>query len=161
MKPVAIPVCSLMIVLCVLAMGCTSGTGPAAPSPENTAAPATTAIPATAVPAATVTDAGNGPLQTLPQAQQVTFDLTRDRPASEIHLLYQGGAGDIFTQAITLRVYNADGTSADYMMNDGQKPIPGNEVVVPGTHNGDRCMVLVTSAGVTYKVMDEKVYSSM
>jgi hypothetical protein len=110
---------------------------------------------------ATATDAGDGPINLPPTAQQVNLELTKDRPTSELHLLYQGGPGEIQAQKITMRVYTADGTSMDYLMNDGQKPIPGNEIVAPGTHGGDRCVVFLTTGGVTYKIMDKKVYSDL
>jgi hypothetical protein len=106
-------------------------------------------------------DADAGPVQQPPAAQQVNLVLTKDRPTSELHLLYQGGPGEIQTQKISMGVYSADGTVTEYVMNSGQKPIPGNEIVAPGTHGGDRCVVFVTTAGTRYKVIDEKVYSDM
>ena len=130
-----------------------------ATTPAVTPVPATT-IPATASPAATaVPDAG--PLQSPPSAQQVNLVLTKDRPTSELHLLYQGGAGDIFIQKILMHVYspNASGYQ-EYVMSSGQKPVPGDEIVAPGTRDGDRCGYL-TTAGITYKVIDEKVYANM
>jgi hypothetical protein len=162
MKLTAIPVLALMMVLCVLASGCTSGTAPAStpvPSPASTPAPATTVIPATAAPVATATDAGDGPINLPPTAQQVNLELTKDRPTSELHLLFQGGPGERFAQKITMRVYSADNTFTDYMMSGGQRPIPGNEIVAPGTRGGDRCVVFLMSGGVTYKVIDKKVFS--
>jgi hypothetical protein len=121
---------------------------------------ATTAlVTVTATP--TVADQDAGPVRQPPSAQQVNLLLTKDRPTSELHLLYQGGPGDVFTQKITMRVYNADGSVEDYAMSSGQKPVPGDEIVAPGTHGGDRCVVYLTTAGSVYKVIDEKVFANM
>jgi len=163
MKYTIIPVFVLVIVTCIFASGCTSAPGPA-PAATPAAAPATTATPAVTV---TVTTAGtnavldNGPVQFLPSAQAVNLDLTKDRPSSELHLLYQGGPGDIFTQKIVMRVYSSGNVYQEYVMSDGQKPVPGDEIVATGTRGGDRCVVYVYSAGTGYKVIDEVVYSAM
>jgi hypothetical protein len=100
-------------------------------------------------------------VETLPSAQQVNLLLTKDRPTAQLSLLYQGGPGDKVTNKIVMRVYTASGTYTEYVMNDGKKPIPGNEILAPGTRGteGDRCVVWVYSAGTPYKVIDEKVYT--
>ena len=91
----------------------------------------------------------------MPGDQQVNILLTKDRPTSEIHLQYQGGAGERFTNKVLMRVYASDGTYTEYVMSDGKKPLPGDEIIAPGTKGNDRCEVFVISAGVRYKVMDE------
>lgn len=164
MKPLLIPVAALVILTCVLVSGCTSGSGttPAttlptpAPVPVATSAPAPPSVQATASPVA----ANDASIQPLPSAQNIHLALTKDRPTAEIHLLYEGGAGDIVTKKITLWVYAADGTYTEYVMNSGKKPIPGDEIVAPGTRGGDRCAVFVNSAGTSYRVIDENVYAS-
>ncbi|MGB7789271.1 hypothetical protein [Methanoregula sp.] len=163
MKYTIIPVFVLVIVICIFASGCTSAPGPA-PAATRAAAPATTATPAVTVTATLAgTDAmqDNGPVRFLPSAQQVNLDLTKDRPTSELHLLYQGGPGDVFTQKIVMRVYSSGNVYQEYVMSDGQKPVPGDEIVATGTRGGDRCVVYVYSAGTGYKVIDEVVYSAM
>jgi hypothetical protein len=157
----AIPlVFSLLIVPGLLSAGCMSASGPApGATPAVTAVPAIT-IPASPSPAATAApDAG--PLRSPPSAQQVNLVLTKDRPTSELHLLYQGGGGDIFIQKIVMHVYSPDGSYQEYVMSSGQKPVPGDEIIATGTHDGDRCVVYLTTAGTTYKVIDEKVYANM
>jgi len=161
MKPFLIPIAALVILSCVLISGCTSGTGTApattaAPVPVITSVPATTAGPVTPVPAVTHDE----PVLQMPSAQEVNLALTKDRPTSELHLLYQGGPGEKVTQKIMMWVYAADGTYTEYLMSEGKKPIPGDEIVAPGTRNGDRCVAFVWSAGTRYKVLDETVYAA-
>ena len=162
MKPVFILLLAFLVLLCVLVSGCTSGnaTPPATtPLPATvhttppTTAPATPAVPATT--AAVVAD--NGPVQSLPTAQQVNLELTKDRPTSKISLLYQGGPGEMFTQQILMHVYSADGTYQEYLMDDGKtKPIPGDEIIAQGPGMATvRSVRQVT--GTSYKVIDEQV----
>ncbi len=134
MKPVFIPIMALVILLFLLIAGCTTDTGtppattPAPAATVFTSAPATQTIPVTASPVVTKEE----PIRPLPPAQQVIFDLTKDRPTSEIHLLYQGGPGDVFTQKILMDVYTSNTTYQEFVMSDGNKPIPGDEIVAPG-----------------------------
>jgi hypothetical protein len=152
MKRVAILVLMSAVLCCLLAAGCTN---------EEPVTPATTLpvtpMPTTETPTVTVPPAvqTTEPVQSLPPERQVSLVLTKDRPTSEIHLLYQGGPGEIFVTKILMRVYAADGTYKEYVMNNAQKPIPGDEIVAPGTRNPDRCEVFVISSGTRYKVMDE------
>jgi hypothetical protein len=157
MKQFIVPMTAFVILLCVLCSGCTSESGTA---PVTTAVPATAiATVSTTVPAVVATTAAtvNEPVQSMPSAQQVNLDLTKDRPTSEIHLSYQGGPGDIFINTIMMRVYTSDTDYTEYVMSNGKKPIPGDEIVAPGTRGPDRCEVFVTSGGTRYKVMDKKV----
>jgi hypothetical protein len=161
MKPVEMKhattlVTACIVLLCVLISGCTLpfGTAPAptpAPTPVITTVPATV-LPTVSTPAPARTD---GPVETMPAAQQVNVELSKDRPTSEIHLLYQGGPGDVFTQKIVMRVYTSNTTYEDYTMSNGKKPIPGDEIVAPGTRGADRCEVFVTAGGIRYKVLDQ------
>ena len=160
MKRVKILILALAILLCVLSMGCTSSSGintpattQATPALTPLSSPAPTTVPvtiATPVPIPTTER-----IQVMPGDQQVNVLLTKDRPTSEIHLQYQGGAGERFTNKILMRVYTSDGTFTEYVMSDGKKPLPGDEIVAPGTKGNDRCEVFVISAGVRYKVLDE------
>lgn len=164
MKPVSVFILALAVLLCVLVAGCTSDSGAApattVPTPDLTLPP-TTAPPTTSVPVVTKTaNPDSGPIQVMPEPQQVTLLLTKDRPTSKISLLYQGGDGEKFTQKITMHMYGTDGTYVESVMNDGKKPIPGNEIIVQGTRDGDRCVVYIQSAGTTYKVMDEQVFAA-
>jgi hypothetical protein len=156
MKHTKILITGLVILLCVLSSGCTSSSGTTAPAtpaltPVLTQAPATVPVTiATAVPTATTEL-----IRVMPTDQQVTVLLTKDRTTTEIHLQYQGGAGERFVNKIMMRVYSPDGTYQEFLMNDGKKPLPGDEIVVPGTKGKDRCEVFVTAAGIRYKVLDD------
>ena len=160
MKRIKILILTLVILLCVLSSGCTTSSGTNAPAitqapPAQTplSIPAPTTVPvtiATPLPIPTTES-----IQNMPYDQQVNVLLTKDRPTSEIHLQYQGGPGERFTNKILMRVYDSDGTYTEYVMSDGNKPLPGDEIIVPGTKTNDRCEVFVISAGVRYKVLDE------
>ena len=160
MKRVKILIVGLAILLCVLSSGCTSSSGSNTPAttqvtpaltPLSTPAPTTVPVSiATPVPIPTTEY-----IQNMPNDQQVNVLLTKDRPTSEIHLQYQGGPGERFTNKILMRVYASDGTYTEYVMSNGNKPLPGDEIIVPGTKANDRCEVFVISAGVRYKVLDE------
>lgn len=147
---------ALAVILCVLVAGCTSTSAPApaatpAPTPEPTTVVTTVPVP-TATAAPTIE-----PVRMLPTAQQVSLALTKDRPTSEIHLLYEGGPGDVFTQKVTMRVYSSETEYKEYVMNNGKKPAAGSEIVAKGTRGSDRCEVFILSSGTRYKVIDEPV----
>jgi hypothetical protein len=153
MKRFTFLILTLAILSCLLTAGCTT-------SPEPAATPAATPVPTvlqTTVPVTTLitTAPTTEPVQSLPPERQVNLVLTKDRPTSEIHLLYQGGPGQIYVTKILMRVYSPDGTYKDYVMSNAQKPIPGDEIVAPGTRNPDRCEVFIISSGTRYKVIDE------
>ncbi len=146
----------LAILLCVLSAGCTSSSGTAAPT-TTVATPLPTMEP-TSAPAIVTTPSAvptTEPVQIMPEGREVNLLLTKDRPTSEIHLQYQGGPGERLVNSIIMRVYSTDGTYTEYVMSDGKKPIPGDEIVAPGTRGIDRCEVFVISAGTRFKVMDE------
>jgi hypothetical protein len=159
MKHVKILIGGLAILLCVLSMGCTSSSGTNTPATTQ-ATPVLTTLSTPAPTTVPVTIATPVPIptteliQVMPSDQQVNVLLTKDRPTSEIHLQYQGGPGERYTNKIMMRVYVSDGTYTEYVMSDGKKPLPGDEIVAPGTKTNDRCEVFVTSAGVQYKVLD-------
>ena len=143
---------AIMLVLLVSGSGCT--TTPQAPlaTPLPTATPPT---PTTAPPVPTSTPE---PLRTLPDAQQVDLQLSKDRTYSDIILHYNGGKGLLFVQKIMMRVTRSDGTQEMQYMRDGQKPRQGDEIVIRGTRGSDRCEVYVTTtSGITYKVKDESL----
>ena len=153
MKLIKILILALAILLCVLSSGCTTSSG------TNT--PATTQVTMALTPLSTPAIATPVPIPTtelirvMPSDQQVNVLLTKDRPTSLIHLQYQGGPGDRFTNKILMRVYASDGTYNELEMSDGKKPLPNDEIIVQGTKGNDRCEVFVISAGVLYKVLDE------
>ena len=54
-----------------------------------------------------------------------------------------------------MRVYSSDTAYQEFEMSDGKKPLPGDEIVVPGTRGKDRCEVFVVAGGIRYKVLDD------
>jgi hypothetical protein len=154
MKRLIIVTVAITFVLLVSSSGCMNTPQP----PPATPLPTATPLPPTpASPLATFTPE---PLQTLPYRQQVDLQLTKDRTYSEIHLLYNGGPGEMFTQKVMMRVTRSDGQVIEQVMSDGKKPNRGDEIIMQGTRGSDRCEVYVTSAGTTYKVKDESLMIS-
>ncbi|MCX6682662.1 MAG: hypothetical protein NTY71_06735 [Methanoregula sp.] len=147
MKLIFILIPTFILLLLLACSGCTNTpqTPPATPAP--TTVPANTAAP--------VIIATPEPRRTLPPEQNVDLELTKDRTYSEIDLLYNGGKGEIFTQKIMMRVTRSDGQVIEQVMSGGNKPKRGDEIVVQGTRGSDRCEVYVTSAGTTYRVIDQ------
>jgi hypothetical protein len=152
MKVLITAAMAIMLVLLVSCSGCT--TTPQAP-PATPLPTATPPLPTTAPPVPTSTPE---PLRTLPDAQQVDLQLSKDRTYSDIILHYNGGKGLLFIQKIMMRVTRSDGTQEMQYMRDGQKPRQGDEIVIRGTRGSDRCEVYVTTtSGITYKVKDESL----
>jgi hypothetical protein len=157
----------LILLLCILAAGCTSDVvdGLVA-TPTTIVPPATSLITTTATQPSTIVTTPSPvptpePVRVLPAERQVNLVLTKDRPTSEIHLLFQGGPGEIYVTRVMMRVYTSETAYQEYIMSKGSKPIPGDEIVAPGTRSGDRCEVFVISAGSRYKVIDQAVYGGM
>jgi hypothetical protein len=95
----------------------------------------------------------------LPPNLMVDLVLSKDRPTSQIHLLYNGGPGEIFVQTVRMKVTRSDGTVTDELMDGGNQPKRGDELIIQGTNTGDHCEVWVTTAGKVYKVIDQDLYS--
>lgn len=149
---------ALIILLCACFAGCATLPGmdtPPTPVPVTTPAVEVTTAPVVATTFTTLPTFE--PVRVLPAERQVSLALTKDRPTSEIHLLYQGGPGDIFLTRVMMRVYSSDTSYHDYIMSNGRKPVLNDEIVAPGTRAPDRCEVFVISSGTRYKIMDEKV----
>jgi hypothetical protein len=158
---------AMILLGCIVLPGCTSESDggipvTTAPLPIKPATPAATPAPEPAASVTTPTTVPTPePVQILPSERQVNLLLTKDRPTSEIHLLFQGGPGEIYVTRIIMRVYTSETAYQEYIMSRGSKPIPGDEIVAPGTRGGDRCEVFVISAGSRFKVIDERVYGGM
>jgi hypothetical protein len=91
----------------------------------------------------------------------VDLTLQKQRPDSSIHLLYNGGKGEIYVQNIFMKVTLSNGKVIEQYMNDGnRRPRRGDELVIEGTRGTDQVQVFVTSAGRTYKVRDEPLILS-
>lgn len=144
---------TVMLVVCALLAGCTSPTASEL-KPAETAVP-TTIPPTLSTSVATVVATPNE-VQTLPSEQFVDLVLSKQRPDSSIHLLYNGGKGEIAVQNILLRVTLSNGEVIEKYMNDGnRKPRRGDELIIEGTRGADRAEVFITVSGKTYKIKDE------
>ena len=145
------------MVLCALLAGCTSPTG-AEIKPAGTTVP----TPLPTLPTSVVTVMPTPlPVETLPEEQSVDLVLSKQRPDSSIHLLYNGGKGEVFVQNIMMKVTLSNGQVVQQYMNDGnRKPRRGDELVIEGTRGTDLVQVYLTSAGRTYKVIEEPLVLS-
>jgi hypothetical protein len=95
-------------------------------------------------------------VETLPPEQEVDIQVYKQRPDATIHLVYNGGTGEVFVQNIMMRVTRSDGQVNEKYLNDGtRKPRRGDELVMEGTRGTDQVVVFITSAGKTYKIIDE------
>jgi hypothetical protein len=148
---------TVMLVFCALLAGCTSPTASEL-KPVETPVPAT--LSPISIPVVTVVATPKA-IETLPAEQFVDLVLSKQRPDSSIHLLYNGGKGEVFVQNILLKVTLSTGEVVEHYMNDGnRKPRRGDELIVDGTRGTDRVEVFVTTAGKTYKVIDQPVLNS-
>ena len=156
MKPAIILVAIAVLACCALIAGCTSPTAAEIKPVETPVMTSSgTIIPTSAPePVATI-----DLVVTLPTEQFVDLQLTKDRTNGEIHLLYNGGKGEISIQKIQMKVTFPDGTVINQYMDDGKKPRRGDELIIPGTRGSDRCEVYVTSSGKVYKIMDQQIMS--
>jgi hypothetical protein len=155
MKHAIIVSAVFMLVICALISGCTSQTKVEV-TPSETPPPASTPGISTAVLTVVSTPVA---VETLPAEQFVDLALTKQRPDSTIHLLYNGGKGEVFVQNILMKVTRSDGQVIQQYMNDGtRKPRRGDELVIEGTRGTDQVQVFLTSAGRTYKIIDEPLW---
>jgi len=153
MKSTPILLAIAVLAVCALSAGCTSPTQVEIKPTETNVI--TTQPPATST--ATVTGVST-PLavETLPAEQAVDIVVYKQRPDATIHLVYNGGMGEIFVQNVMMRVTGSDGQVNERYLNDGtRKPRRGDELVMDGTRGTDRVAVFLTSAGKTYKIYDE------
>jgi len=155
MKSIIILWASFGLILFALSAGCTSPTQVEI-KPIETTVPVTLTIPSSAVTQVLTPVA----IETLPVEQYVDIQVEKQRPDSTIHLLYNGGKGEIFVQNVMMRVTRSDGTVEEKFLNDGtRKPRRGDELVIPGTRDVDQVAVFLTSAGKTYRILDKPLAS--
>ncbi len=160
MKSTLFQLTALVLMLCALSAGCTS---PAQAEIKPVDTPIITTVPSTIVTASIATVVSTPvAIDTLPPEQFVDLQLTKERPDFSLHLLYNGGKGEIFVQNIMMKVTRSDGQVIQQYMNDGQrKPRRGDEMVIQGSRGNDRVEVFVTSAGITYKAIDKPMITSL
>jgi hypothetical protein len=145
------------LVVCALFAGCTSPTG-AEIRPADTTGPT---LPPTLPTSAVTVMPTPLPVETLPTEQYVDLVLSKQRPDSSIHLLYNGGKGEVYVQNIMMKATLSNGQVIQQYMNDGnRKPRRGDELVIEGTRGTDVVQVYLTSAGRTYKLIEEPLVLS-
>jgi len=145
------------LLILVLITGCTSPTGTGFPAPvtQATPSPLPSTVPVTSVTATPVAVA------TLPEEQFVDVSVTKERPDASIHLLYNGGKGEMFVQNILLVVTRSDGrVIQEYLNDNSRKPRRGDELVVQGTRGTDQVQVYIRSSNTVYKIIDESLVTS-
>jgi outer membrane cobalamin receptor len=153
MKITPILLAAAVLVVCALSAGCTSPTQVEISPAETTVV--TTQPPSTSTASVTVVSTPLA-IETLPAEQSVDIVVYKQRPDATIHLVYNGGMGEIFVQNVMMRVTGSDGQVNERYLNDGtRKPRRGDELVMDGTRGSDRVAVFLTSAGKTYKIYDE------
>jgi hypothetical protein len=154
MKNSTILSATVLLVLCALLSGCTS---PTASELKPAETPVPTTLPPTPTSVTTVVATPDA-VETLPAENFVDIQISKQRPDSSIHLLYNGGKGEIAVQNVLLKVIRSDGTVTEQYLNDGaRKPRRGDELVVDGTRGKDQVQVFVTSSGKTYKIIDQPI----
>lgn len=156
MKYTLILFATLGLLLCALSAGCTSPTQAEIKTPETTVVPITSPpLTTTSTSTATVVSTPVA-VDTLPSAQAVDFQVEKQRPDATIHLLYNGGQGEIFVQNIMMRVTGPDGQVKEQYLNDGtRKPQRGDELIMAGSRGTDQVVVFLTSSGRTYRIYDK------
>jgi len=153
MKSTPILLAIAVLAVCALSAGCTSPTQVEIKPTETTVV--TTQPSATSTATVTVVSTPLA-VETLPVEQAVDIVVYKQRPDATIHLVYNGGMGEIFVQNVMMRVTGSDGQVNERYLNEGtRKPRRGDELVMDGTRGTDRVAVFLTSAGKTYKIYDE------
>jgi hypothetical protein len=158
MKNTLVLLTTLVLVLCALSAGCTS---PTQTEIKPVGTPTPTPLPYTVSTSVATVVSTPVAVDTLPAEQFVDIQLTKERPDFSLHLLYNGGKGEVFVQNVMMKVTRSDGTVNEQYLNDGQrKPRRGDELVMQGSRGSDRVEVFVTSAGKTYKAIDKQMITS-
>jgi hypothetical protein len=156
MKSTLFLLTALVLISCALSAGCTSPTQ-AEIKPVDIPTPFPTLVPTSVVTVVATPVA----VDTLPPEQFVDLQLTKERPDFSLHLLYNGGKGEIFVQNVMMRVTLSDGQVIEQYLNDKQrKPRRGDELVMQGSRGSDRVEVFVTTAGKIYKAIDKPMITS-
>lgn len=132
-----------VLVLLVLAAGCTSSSG----STSGTASASSTSSASSAALTPTATD-------TLPTGYAVTIDVGEKDYLGKVPVIFQGGEGQIHLKSGTATITTADGQTVTGTFGNTK----GSEIDLQGTKQTDRIQVWVTmDNGKTYKVVDKLV----
>jgi hypothetical protein len=145
-----------VLMVCVLAAGCTSPTE-ARIRPYETTVPAPNPTTILSPPSSTVVSTPST-LETLPYERSVAIQVEKQRPDASIHLIYYGGPGEDYVLNIMMQVTRSDGTVEEKYMNEGiRRPRPYDELVMDGTRGVDQVAVFLTSAETTYNIFDAPI----
>ena len=100
-------IAALGLMLCALSAGCTSPTQAEIKPLETTV----TTLPTITSASSSTSTVVSTPVavETLPAGQNVNIHIEKQRPDATIHLLYNGGEGEMFVQNIMMRVTRSDG----------------------------------------------------
>ncbi len=141
-----------VLILSALSAGCTSTTQTGINTPATTTIPLPP--PVTSTSTATVVSTPFA-VETLPAEQTVDVQVYKQRPDATIHLVYNGGRGEIFVRNIMMRVTLSTGqVNEEYLNNGARNPQRGDELVMTGTRGTDQVAVFLTTSGRTYKIYD-------
>jgi hypothetical protein len=142
----------LMAMVLALAAGCTT---PTTPSGGGAAATPTTggAVPGSGNPLVPA------PVVTLPQGFEVEYQVTRDQITTtpDITVEFRGGKGQIHLRTMTVVLIREDGsTETKYLYSSSGDQIKvGEFVTFRGSLGTDRVIIVVTTGGKEYKILDE------
>ena len=151
----------VVVVLCILASGCT-GT-PAQQSPatpkatQNVVTPSPQLTSSSVAPglALTIYPLVPGPVQTVPLYESVSVSVNRNTITENptITITYNGGKGLGMTEEMSVYVIRADGSQVSGFVPN---PHMGSAVTLMGDTGTDQVIVYITmNSGTTYKVIDQ------
>ncbi|MEN6610252.1 MAG: hypothetical protein ABFC24_05370 [Methanoregulaceae archaeon] len=134
-----------VLILLMVAAGCTGSSGSSSGSPAS--ATGTSSAPAGSDLTPTATDA-------LPNGYSVTVDVGEKDYLGKVAVIFQGGDGQIHTKSGTATLTRADGQVVTGTFGNTK----GSEAELQGTKQTDRIQVWVTmDNGKTYKIIDKQV----
>ena len=145
---------SIVLVIAILAAGCT-GTKPT-PAETTVVTTVPTTIPTTAAPVTTPPGSTQpGPTQTLPSNQEVSISVEKAGTyATTIITSFDGGKGLNYVSRIEVKVTRPDGS----IVTGPLQPIVGSTLELEGTNGTDRVEVTVfMKDGKVYKVIDQQM----
>jgi hypothetical protein len=151
-------VTAVILAAFLLSAGCTQTpvTPPATTVPTTVGTPVpTTVLPTTAVPTTPACSLTPGPVDKIPDYDEVTVNVIRNTVSINptITTIFQGGKGMNHVVQMKVMVTRSDCTTEEQQI---MKPAMGNEIVITGTTGTDRVEIWVTMAdGNTYKIYDQ------
>jgi hypothetical protein len=150
-------IASVLLALFLLSAGCTQTpvTPPATTVPTTVQTTVATPVPTTAVPTTPTCSLTPGPIDTIPDYDEVTVGVDRNTVSINptITVTFQGGKGMNHVVQMRVLVTKSDCTTEEKTIS---KPAMGDEIVITGTTGTDRVQIWVTMAdGSTYLIYDQ------